>query len=191
MTAIQRFRNAIQELQVHEKVSAEIMEGYEYINDRAKKEKRAAFFMKAMERMDALLDFETRRDIRDACACSKGGWRLKAVQKLAREYADRSLEEKLQALWQIKYMGKPVLNEDGTITAGISDEGGFECPCPVFNGLGLKEAVSKTYCYCCAGHFRHHYQIALGKKLITQAVVSSALESCGKKPCRFIFEIVD
>jgi hypothetical protein len=59
----------------NEKVTAEIMEGYESITDNAKKEKRAAFFMKAMERMDALLDFETCRDIRDACACSKGGYR--------------------------------------------------------------------------------------------------------------------
>ena len=74
-TAIQRFRNAIQELQVNEKVTAEIMEGYESITDNAKKEKRAAFFMKAMERMEARLDFETCRDIRDACACSKGGYR--------------------------------------------------------------------------------------------------------------------
>lgn len=191
MTAIQRFRNAIREIQVDGKVTAEIVEGYENISDGAKKETRAAFFKQAMERMDALLDDKTCRDIRDACACSKGGWRLKAVQKLARETTDRSLEEKLQALWQIKYMGKPVLNKDGTITAGIGDEGGFECPCPIFNGLGSQEPVSKTYCYCCAGHFRHHYQIALGIKLITQAVESSALESCGKKPCRFVFEIVD
>ena len=74
-TAIQRFRNAIRELQVNEKVTAEIMDGYENITDNAKKETRAAFFIKAMERMEARLDFETCRDIRDACACSKGGWR--------------------------------------------------------------------------------------------------------------------
>lgn len=191
MTAVQRFRNALQQLQVDEKVTAAIFEGYEGINDRAKKETRAAFFMQAMQRMDALLDDETRGELRDACACSKGGWRLKAVQKLAGETAGKTLEEKLQALWQIKYMGKPVLNADGTITAGIGDEGGFECPCPVFNGLGLKEPVSKTYCYCCAGHFRFHYQIALGKKLVTQAVESSILESGGDKPCRFVYAIVD
>jgi hypothetical protein len=191
MTAIQRFRNALQDLQIDEKVTAAIFEGYERINDGAKKETRAAFFMQAMQRMDALLDDETRQAVRDACACSKGGWRLKAVQKLTGETAGKSLEEKLQALWQIKYIGKPVLNADGTITAGIGDEGGFECPCPVFNGLDLKEPVSKTYCYCCAGHFRFHYQIALGKKLVTQTVLSSILESGGEKPCRFVYAVVD
>lgn len=59
----------------NEKVTAEIMGGYESIIDNAKKETRAAFFMKAMERMEARMDFETRRAVRDACACSKGGWR--------------------------------------------------------------------------------------------------------------------
>jgi hypothetical protein len=191
MAAIQRFRNALQELQVDDNVTAEIFAGYENINDASKKELRAAFFMRAMQLMDARLDEQPRAEIRDACACSKGGWRLKAVQKMAGETAGKSLEEKLQALWQIKYMGNPVLNADGTITAEIGDEGGFECPCPVFNGLGLKEPVSKTYCYCCAGHFRFHYQIALGRKLATQTVLSSSLESGGEKPCRFVYTIVD
>ncbi|MCL5997324.1 MAG: DUF6144 family protein [Chloroflexi bacterium] len=191
MAAIQRFRAALQECQVDPDVTAEIMGGYESITDKAKKEDRAAFFVQAMQRMDARLDAETCHAIRDACACSKGGWRLKAVQKLAREYADRGLEEKLQALGQVRYMGKPVLNEDGTITAGIGDEGGFECPCPVFNGSKVQGPVSITYCYCCAGHFRHHYQIALGKTLKTRAVLSSALESGRTRPCRFVYEIVD
>lgn len=191
MTAIQRFRNALHDLQIPEQATAKILAGYENLTDRARKGERAAFFIEAIKRMEQSLDPETCQAVRDACACSKGGWRLKAVQKLAREYAGRSLEEKLKALWQVTYMGKPVLNEDGTITTGIGDEGGFECPCPVFNGMGLQEPVSKTYCYCCAGHFRFHYQIALGVKLSTRAVLSSALDSRRKEPCRFVFEIVE
>jgi hypothetical protein len=186
--AVERFRNALQEVQVDEKSIAEIMAGYEKIRDGAKKETRAAFFIEAIKRMDKLLDNETCRDVRDACACSKGGYRLKASEKFAHEYVGRSLEEKLQAMWQAK-MGKPVLNADGTITTGIGDEGGFECPCPVFQGTNVKEPVSKTYCYCCAGHFRFHYQIALGVKLKTLAVESSALASSRELPCRFTFEI--
>ena len=191
MTAIQRYKSALQNLHIPDSVTADILAGYESLTDRAKKEARAAFFIQAMKRMDALLDSQTCHDIRDACACSKGGWRLKAAQKVAREYADRSLEEKLQALGQVTHMGKPVLNEDGTITAHIGDQGGFECPCPVFHGLHLQEPVSITYCYCCGGHFRFHYQVALGKKLRTKAVLSSALESCRTKPCRFVYEIVE
>ncbi len=191
MTAIQRFKKALNDFQIDGKVTASIMDGYETITDKAKKETRAAFFIEAMRRMETLMAIETCHAIRDACACSKGGWRLKAVQQLAKDYAGRSLEEKLQALSQITHMGKPVLNADATITARIGEEGGFECPCPVFQGVDLKEPVSITYCYCCAGHFRYHYQIALGKRLITKTVLSSALESRREKPCRFVFETVD
>jgi hypothetical protein len=189
--AVERFRNALQEVQVDEKSIAAIMAGYEKISDKVKKQTRADFFIEAMKRMDNLLDNETCHAIRDACACSKCGYRLKAVQKLAHEYAGRSLEDKLQSLWQVNSMGKPVLNADGTITTGIGDQGGFECPCPVFQGVNVKEPVSKTYCYCCAGHFRYHYQIALGVKLKTLAVESSALASAREKPCRFTYAIVD
>jgi hypothetical protein len=191
MTAIRRFRTALQQSSLGIRRSAALIEGYEGLTDRVSKERRAAFFVDVIRRMDDMLDFETRRDIRDACACSKGGWRLKAVQKLARDYADRSFEDRLAALNEITHMGKPVLNVGGTITAGIGDEGGFACPCPVFQGLEVREPVSLTYCYCCAGHFRFHYQIALGRKLATRAVVSSALASLGAEPCRFVFEIVE
>ena len=191
MTAVQRFKNALQEYQVGEDVSAQIFAGYETISDRSKKEKRAAFFIQAIERMESLLDRELCHDIRDACACSKGGWRLKAVQKVAKECDGQSIEQKLQALGRVTHMGNPVLNEDGTITAQIGDVGGLQCPCPVFGGVELERTISKTYCYCCAGHFRHHYQIALGKRLRTRDVVSSALESRGKEPCRFVYEILE
>jgi hypothetical protein len=191
MAAVENFRNALKASHIDESVIAQIMRGYGKITDRDTKEKRAAFFAQAVARMDKLLEPDTCRAIRDACACSKGGWRLNAVQKLAKEYEGKPLEEKVQALGRVTHMGKPTLNDDGTITAGIGGEDGCPCACPVFSGSALPEPVSMTYCYCCAGHFRHHYQIALGKRLITKRVASSALESLGRKPCRFVFEIVN
>ena len=88
-------------------------------------------------------------------------------------------------------MGKTALDQNGMIIAGIGDQGGFPCPCPVFDGVELSQAVSKTYCYCCAGHFRFHYHIALGMRLKTREVVSCALESQSTEPSRFVFEILD
>lgn len=191
MTAIQRFKDALHEYQIGENIIAQIFEGYENISDRARKERKAAFFVHAIERMENVLDSNLCHAIREACACSKGGWRLKAMQKIAREYQGENIERKLEAIGQVTCMGNPVLNENDTITAGIGHEGGFPCPCPIFQGVPGEQSISKTYCYCCAGHFRYHYQIALGKKLRTQDVVSSALESHRKEPCRFVFEIVE
>ena len=191
MTAVKRFRNALARLEIPPETTEQIFAGYEKISDRAKKEKQAAFFITAIERMESLLDEDRCHNVRDACACSKGGWRLKASQRIAREYQGQSLESKLQAIGQVTYMGNPMIDENGMILAGIGDQGGFPCPCPVFDGVGLSQAVSKTYCYCCAGHFRFHYQIALGMRLKTREVVSSALASQSTEPCRFVFEILD
>ena len=191
MTAIKRFRNALAQMQIPAELTNQIFAGYENISDNVKKEKRAAFFISAVERMENLLDEDLCHEVRDACACSKGGYRLKASQKIAREYQGQSLESKLKAISQATHMGKPELDENGMIITGIGDHGGFPCPCPVFDGLEISQRVSKTYCYCCAGHFRFHYQIALGMRLKTREVLPSALESQSTEPCRFIYEILD
>lgn len=189
MTAVQRLRNALQMLEVDDNIVAEIFAGYETLTDQVPKGERAAFFIQAVQRMETQLGEQGSRAVRDACACSKGGWRLKAVQKIARQMAGKSLEDRLAALGEVTHMGKPTRNIDGSITARIGEKGGFECPCPVFQGAGIKEPVSITYCYCCAGHFRFHYQIALGVPLRTRQVESSALASGSTEPCRFIYEI--
>ncbi|MGN1406439.1 MAG: hypothetical protein ACI4WM_09195 [Erysipelotrichaceae bacterium] len=67
--------------------------------------------------------------------------------------------------------------------------GRYSCACTNFNNSGIKETVRKDYCYCCAGHFRHHYEIMLGVKLKTLGIVSSPLDSEGKYPCVIKFEI--
>ena len=191
MTAVKRFREALRLHDIPEATQSQLFIDFENISDRSKKEEKAAFFIEAIARMDEMLDAETSQAIRDSCACSKGGWRLKAMKKIAKKYSENSLEEKLEAIGKVKHMGNPHLNPDGTITASIGEKGGFECPCPVFNGVGLTEPVSITYCYCCAGHFRHHYQIALNKSLETVTVLSSALESKRTQPCRFVYKIIN
>jgi hypothetical protein len=190
MTAIQRFKTALQACQIDEHICAELFSGYESLTDKAPKATRAAFFAQAIRRMDELLDSETCHAVREACACSKGGWRLKAVQKIAKDYAGQPLAAKIAALNQVTHLGKPVLNADGTLTAQIGEIGGFDCPCPVFEGQ-THQPVSITYCYCCAGHFRFHYQIALGLKLKTLSVQSSALATESTEPCRFIYEVAE
>lgn len=191
MTTVTRFREALKKHEIPESIQSQIFHEYETVSDRSKKGKKAAFFIEAVNRMDILLDPEMNQAIRDSCACSKGGWRLKAMNKIAKEYSEKSLIEKLGAIGEVKHMGNPRLNPDGTITASIGETGGFECPCPVFHGVDITEPVSITYCYCCAGHFRHHYQIALDVKLETVTVESSALESQRTKPCRFIYKIIE
>ncbi len=186
--AIDRFKKALETFDVDRDVVSRIMEGYEDITDGCKA-KRPAFFIHAMNVMDESLGFSERCEIRGACGCSNGGWREKEMRRIAREYRDKSMVERIGAVGQVKYMGNPVLHEDGTISGGVGTEGGFDCPCSVFRGWKYEERVPFTYCLCCAGHFRYHYQIALGVKLRVKAVLSTALESMRREPCRFVYEL--
>ncbi len=188
-----RIHQSLDEHKVDKSLTKKIMGGNGELPAKTTKKEKAAFISRIIDRMDRLMDLETRTGIIDWCACCKGGARDKAVKQFAKDNKDQSLTDRLAAIRNVPNMGRPKLNEDGTISTGIfwleGDE--YRCPCPCFRGLKLAEPVSLTYCYCCAGHFRHHYQNAFGLKLKTKAVVSSVINSLGRKPCQFVYEIVD
>jgi len=189
MPDIEKIHKSLQEHKISESFINQIMDGKK--EKYSKKNEKASFITLIINRIDNLFDSETCKQIIDWCACCKGGSREKDIKKFVKENKEKSLAEKIEGLSKVQNMGNPKLNEDGTISTGIfwGDENGYKCPCPCFNGVELKEPVSITYCYCCAGHFRYHYQNALGLKLKTKEVVSSVLNSLGKKPCQFVYEI--
>ena len=118
---------------------------------------------------------------------------MKGFLELARENKELPWKERLAKIREEDYMGTPILNEDGTITVHAvyyRDGDKYSCSCPNFNKLKRDYPVSKTYCFCCGGHFRFHYEIMLGLKLRVKEVVSSPLDSEGEKPCVFIMEII-
>lgn len=166
----------------------EIMAGGESIRKTATPEKKAEWMKGAMDRMDALLDHETRRAVRESCACCLGGKRIEISKGIARIHA--AFEDRLAAANEAHFVfGHGVtLEDDGRILVRFEPEGkeSYRCVCLP----KAKEPVSETYCYCCGGHIKHHLQIALGKKL-SCAVKSSALESGGKRPCAFLFSAED
>lgn len=111
----------------------------------------------------------------------------------AKENAHLSIDEKLEKIKSVPNMGEPLRNEDGTITVkavNYSDGEKYLCACSNFNGLKYDYSVYKNYCFCCAGHFKHHYEIMLGVKMKTLEIESSPLESNGKNPCDIKFAIL-
>jgi len=128
-------------------------------------------------------------------ACCKSGFRLENSKKVFKEYSEKTLEEKLIALGQQKWMGHPHLTEDGEIyterCAGSGTPTDLKCSCWRFDGcIPAKGKMHENYCLCCAGHFRFHYQKALGVKLRVKKIVSSVF---GETPqyCSFLFEIIE
>ena len=187
----EKFKRSLKHHQVDDDIIAKIFDGYEEFKDKSPKKLKKAFFTRAMQQMDELFDEETCYKVIDWCACSKSGKRDKDIKKIAKAIKDKSLEEKVKALWQVENMCQPVLKEDGVIRTGIyyQEDDRYKCACPCFHKEKITEPISSTFCLCCAGHFRYHYQNALGVSLKTKAVISSPLESLGKDPCIFEFEI--
>lgn len=192
MPCPEKFRESLERFNVSTTLISEINEGYETLVSSSPKKLKAEYFARAMNLLDENLDFKAKYEILDYNACCKGGSRDKAIKALAKEIKDLPLDEKIKKLREVPNMENPVLDDDKIIKTGIyyCINGEYLCPCPNFNNMKNKPEVSTTYCLCCAGHFRYHYQNALGIMLKTKEIISSPLSSAGKNPCEFIFECI-
>ena len=160
------------------------------------KQDSANYCAAVMAKCDELLDYDVIAEAMLERACCKDGSHLKNSEKVAKRKAGKPLEKKLKLLGKQKYMGHPVLTEDGDIFTGHcagglpGKPGELQCSCWCFDGaLPEQGKMPLNYCLCCAGHFVFHYQIALGVKLRVKDIVSSVF---GEEPqyCSFLFEIV-
>lgn len=193
MPSPEKFRESLEKFSIDEKVIAQINEGFEDIISKSPKKIRAAYFKQAVDIMTEQVDAQRLQDVFEWNACCKGGVREKMSKAFAKENAHLSIDEKLEKIKSVPNMGEPLRNEDGTITVkavNYSDGEKYLCACSNFNGLKYDYSVSKNYCFCCAGHFKHHYEIMLGVKLKTLEIESSPLESNGKNPCVIKFAIL-
>ncbi|MGN0401472.1 MAG: hypothetical protein ACI4HQ_04325 [Acetatifactor sp.] len=193
MPSPEKFKKSLEEFNISKDVITKINSGYEDIISKTPKKTKAAYFKRAVDIMNEQVDSRKLQDIFEWNACCKGGAREKASKAFAKENAHLSMDEKLEKLKEVPYMGEPLRNQDGTITVkavSYSDGVKYLCACSNYNGLKRDYSVSKNYCFCCAGHFKHHYEIMLGVKLKTLEIVSSPLDSDGKNPCVIRFEIL-
>jgi len=197
MPTVEKLKEKLVHSGADKSVVDSIFKGFENITNKSTKKEKIRFFSHAMNQVDEKLDPNMKCNVLDSCACSLGGFRAREIKEFAKKHGNIGLKEKILLFGNVfsnrNISGNPVLNADSTITAGISYSNGskYECACPCFHNEKLTTIISKTYCYCCAGHFRHHYQNAFGITLKTKEIVSSPLDSFGEKPCQFLFEIVD
>jgi hypothetical protein len=166
-----------------------------YQENNNEKQDNANYCAAVVANCDRLLDFDIFAEVMFHRACCKTGFRLQNSKKIAKDYSDKSLEEKLKLLGQQKYMGHPHLTEDGYIytehCAGSGTPDNLKCSCWRFDGcIPNNGKMPLTYCLCCAGHFRFHYQKALGINLRVKKIVTSVFDE-SPQYCSFLFEIIE
>lgn len=192
MPSPEKFNSTLEEFEINKLIIDEINSGYEGIISGTSKKVKGAYFKRAVDILERELEPRKLRALLEANGCCKSGAREKASKAFAKENAGLSVAERLPKIEAVPYMGKPVLNDDGSITLHAvyyQNDGKYECACPNYNKQKRDYSVSKSYCYCCAGHFKYHYELMLGCKLETE-ILTSPLDSDGENPCVMKLSIV-
>lgn len=106
----------------------------------------------------------------------------------------KTIEERIKILnaMGINESARSILNDDGTLSIfwDFEENGKYKCVCSIINKLSKPTTVSLTYCGCCSGHVKYHFENLLGVKLRLIETVSSPINSNGEKQCEHLFEIV-
>ena len=180
--------DSLQKAGIDQTTIDQVMLGGDAIRKSTTPEKKADWLRAAMLRMDDLLELDTRRTVREACACCLGGKRDQLAKAIAKDH--ETLEERIRAANETRFVfGHSVtLQDDCTVLVNFFPDGwtSYRCPCLP----QAKEPLSITYCFCCGGHVKHHLQHALGRQM-TCRVRTSALSSGGTKPCTFVLSFAD
>jgi len=142
------------------------------------------------EQMDRLLTKDQILAVMAEQGCNKNAPSAGFMETLK----GKSLEERIKILNAMdkSEMARSRINEDGTLSIfwDFYDENGkYTCVCPMINELPKTTAISLTYCGCCSGHIKYHYENFLGVKLRLLETVSSPISSNGEMQCEHLFEI--
>jgi len=200
MASILNLYRSLKKNDIDPKTAKAIVGGDEKTND-------VSVLIDSIQRIDEnISDVGLKSEIVMACACCITERFGRNMVQYGIENKDLPLSEKVAGIvnvpgpykQDIHYdtWGTPVLYDDGTLTTGIirvwKTEQGFKCPCPTLKDYTYDMPISFTYCMCCAGFYRYHYQNALNIKLkLIPERCTSALESAGTRPCSFSFKIAD
>lgn len=182
----------IEQTMVNLGIPNEILEQFDFTESSGSKPEPV---ITLMDKMDELLTPEQCLSVMQEQGCCKGGKRDKDCKAFAKKHSQKSVGEKLALMSEVENMMSPQINDDGTFTITMKGyqngihEGKTTCSCGMIKKLRQPFSVSPTYCGCCAGHFRYHYQNMLGVSLKLKEIVSSPLNTNSNEPCSFTFEI--
>jgi len=133
---IDKLSDSLESAKIDKEICSTILQGWDRIPQKPKTAERAAWMKKVIDRMDSLLEEETRFKIREDCACciSRSTIRVKTMKKLIKETPD--LDSFVAAVRDSGFLGAVVELKENSIYATF---GVGRCVCTGINAI--KEPV--------------------------------------------------
>jgi hypothetical protein len=169
---------------VGEETQAKIMEGSERIGD-ASAEELAAWLKGVVDRLDALVDEETRTEIMVNMGVNCARVNSSHIDRaLAKRRQFETLEAFLEAEEKNPSPGTRLVREGDVVHQCYEPRSAFQvrCFCSLWRGLASDENVSPTWCQCSKGFVMKLWEAYVGRPVQVEFV-----ESCiaGAEGCKF------
>jgi hypothetical protein len=171
MPMIEKLNRSL-ELAVGDEIRAKIIDGSASLTSASGPKAKAEWVKNAMERMDSLLDEQTRIAVTERCSCDFES-RKKEARKIYE--SSKSIDD------FIAKMGNRCnkLVREGNILYSIKTEG---CDCGWVRAT--KTPVSSTFCHCAKGYIKKYFE-AVFQRPVKVELLKSAV--CGDEVCKFAY----
>jgi len=167
-------------------VMKKVMEGSEEITEKTDRKEKANWMKGAMERLDALVDEETRFEIMENCGYKCSEINNKVIERAkARRKKYKTNDEFLEAEQRKPMKGTRFVRE-GNILYQYYTPKSFRVKCYCGMVQAAEGEISRTYCHCSKGFVKKLWEAVLERPLeveFIQSVISGANE------CKFAIHL--
>jgi len=169
-----------------EEVMKKVMEGSESILEKTDVKKKASWMKGAMERLDKLVDEETRFKIMENCGYNCAEINNKVIKNAkAKRRKYKNANEFIEAEINEPIKGTRLVREGDTLYQYYTPQSyGVRCYCEMVAAAEGK--VSSTYCHCSKGFVKKLWEAVL-EKPVEVKFIQSAIS--GANECKFAIHI--
>lgn len=169
-----------------EEVMKKIMEGSDGILEKTDAKKKASWMKGAMERLDKLVDEETRFKIMENCGFNCAKMNKGAIEKaVARRKKVKTVDEFIEAEQKNPTKGTRLAREGNVLYQYYTPQSyGVRCYCEMV--AAVEGEVSPTYCHCSKGFVKTLWETVLEKPINVEFIHSVI---SGANECKFAIHI--
>jgi len=171
-------------------VSKKVMEGSDGITEKTDKTKIAKWVRGAMERLDAMVNEETKIQIMENCGHNCADVNKKVIERTKlRRKKFKSADEFLEAEQKKPIAGTRLVREGNMLYQFYTPKTftrPMRCYCGLLRGLPDRATVSKTYCHCSKGFVKKFWESVLERPVKVELIQSAVL---GANECKFAIHL--